>query len=147
MKPSIRVGLIVGVIGLVLVVVGSAFSGLCALILPLLINGIAGYSSVQSEKATSKGNGTREGAIAGAISGGIVSHAQILIQVILSALINNAPGYSGFYIAPDSFNTTERIFFYLIGLFWAIFVGGIVGGIAGYLGTPGKPSVASTPME
>ena len=139
MKPSIRVGLTVGVIGLALVVVGSAFSGLCSLILPILVYAIAGYSSIDSKKVISKGNGARYGAIAGAVSGGIVSHAQILIQAILSTMINYSPAFSGLYIAPSPFNTTERIFFYLIGLFWAIVIGGIVGGVVGYLGTSQKP--------
>ena len=147
MQPSIRVGLIVGVIGLVLVLIGSAFSGICGLVLPLLISGVAGYSSVQREKALSKRDGARDGAIAGAIAAGIASHAQILAQVIVTALIENLPAFSRFYIASDTFNATERIFFYVIGLTWAVFIGGIVGAVAGYAGTSDKPDAPPMPME
>ena len=59
-------------------------------------------------------------------------------QALAMASKSTAHG-SGLYIAPSPFNTTERIFFYLIGLFWAIVIGGIVGGVVGYLGTSQKP--------
>jgi hypothetical protein len=144
MQPSIRVGLIVGVIGLVLALIGSAFSGICGLVLPLLISGVAGYSSVQREKALSKGDGARDGAIAGAIAAGIASHARILAQVIVTALIENLPAFS---IVSDTFNATEQIFFYVMGLTWAVFIGGIVGAVAGYVGTSDKPDAPPMPME
>lgn len=147
MRPSIKAGLIAGLIGLVLVFIGSAFSGICASVIQLLISGIAGYSSAQPGKNLSKGSGAREGAIAGAISAGIASHAPILVQVIMSALIRNSPAYNGIYIGSSSFNTTEWFFFYLIGLVLAITIGGIIGAIAGYMGTSNKPGAPSSPME
>lgn len=147
MRSSIRVGLIAGIISLVLVFIASAFSGICASVIQYLISGIAGYSSVRGGKVSSKGSGARDGAIAGAISAGIASHAQILVQVILAALIRNSSAYNGYFIESNPFNATERIFFYLMGLTWAIFIGGIIGAVAGYMGTSNKPGDSLTTIK
>jgi hypothetical protein len=110
MQSSIRIGLVAGAVGLVLVVIGSAFSGYCALALPLVISGAAGYSSAQ-RAPVSKGYGARNGLLAGTVSGGIVFHAGMISQAIMTAVIRNAPAYSGYFVESNPLDVTERIFF------------------------------------
>lgn len=81
MKPRVRIGLIVGVIGLVLntCVFGFlSFLSLCGTIVSLIAGGAAGSLAVQQEKPVTKNEGARAGATAGAITGGLMLLGQIL---------------------------------------------------------------------
>ena len=78
MQPRIRIGLIVGIIGLVLNVCVSGFVGLCGPFLSLLAGGIAGFFAAQQEKPMTKSDGARAGATAGGLAGGLIILGQII---------------------------------------------------------------------
>ena len=74
MQPRMRMGLIVGVIGLALNVCVSGFIGLCGPLVSLIAGAVAGFFAAQQEKLGTKGEGARAGAIAGAVAGGAADH-------------------------------------------------------------------------
>src|SRR5262245_30068857 len=78
MQPRVRVGLIVGVIGLVLNACVAGVVGFCGPVLSLIAGGVAGFLAAQQEKPAVKGEGARAGAIAGGISGGLIILGQII---------------------------------------------------------------------
>ena len=61
MKPRVKYGLIVGIIGLILNACVSAAMGLCGPFLALLAGAAAGFLAAQGEKAISQTNGARLG--------------------------------------------------------------------------------------
>ena len=78
MQPRIRMGLIVGAIGLFLNICIAGLMGICGPLVSLLAGGIAGYLAVQQEKPSIKSEGGKIGAITGGIAGALVSVGQIL---------------------------------------------------------------------
>ena len=54
MQPRTRIGLIVGVIGLVLNICVAGFIGFCGPVLSLIAGGIAGYFATQQESHLQK---------------------------------------------------------------------------------------------
>jgi hypothetical protein len=81
MQPRTKIGLIVGVIGLVLNTCVFGFLGflsLCGTIISLIAGGIAGSFTVQQEKPATKKEGARAGATAGGIAGGLIILGQVL---------------------------------------------------------------------
>ena len=87
MKPRIRMGLIVGGIGLLLNVCIAALMGICGPFVSLLAGGVAGYLAVQQEKPSIKSEGGKIGAIAGSIAGALVSIGQIIGGVVALSFI------------------------------------------------------------
>lgn len=85
MQRRTRVGLIVGLIGLVLnaCLFGFAsFLGFCGPLLSLIAGGIAGSFAVQQEKPANKREGARAGGTAGGIAGGLIILGQILGRLV-----------------------------------------------------------------
>lgn len=78
MQPRIRMGLFIGVVGLVLNICVSGFIGLCGPVVSLLAGGIAGFLAAQQERLPTKSEGAKAGAIAGLIAGGLVIVGQII---------------------------------------------------------------------
>lgn len=78
MKPRIRMGLIVGAVGLFLNICIAGLMGICGPFVSLFAGGIAGYLANQQEKPASKSEGGKVGAIAGGISGALVSVGQLI---------------------------------------------------------------------
>ena len=143
MQPRIRIGLIVGMIGLVLNICVSGFLGFCGPVLSLIAGGIAGFFASQQEKPFTKNEGARAGATAGGIAGGLIILGQIIGGMAGLAYIQSSglPTLFGQLPSPSS-GPAELIPFYLGGLGAAICFG-IVGALlaagagagAGYLGT------------
>src|SRR5258706_13203007 len=78
MQPRIRMGLIVGVIGLALNICVAGFIGFCGPFLSLLAGGAAGFFAAQQGKLPTKSDGAKAGATAGAISGALIIIGQEL---------------------------------------------------------------------
>ena len=57
MQARTRIGLIVGVIGLVLNICVAGFLGFCGPVLSLIAGGIAGFMAVRQEKPLTKNEG------------------------------------------------------------------------------------------
>jgi hypothetical protein len=78
MQPRLRIGLIVGVIGLVLNVCLSGLVGICGPFLSLLAGAGAGFFAARQEKLLIKSDGAKAGAAAGCLAGGLIVLGQII---------------------------------------------------------------------
>lgn len=88
MKPRIRIGLIVGILGLILIVCISIFGRFSWVpIVFLLIGGVASFFTIRRERPNTKRDGVSIGATAGSIAGVLM----IFGQFIGAALILLAP--------------------------------------------------------
>lgn len=154
MQPRIRMGLIVGAIGLALNVCVAGFIGLCGPAVSLLGGVIAGFLAAQQEKAALKADGARLGAVAGVIAGALILAGQILGGVGALAIMQ----YSGIKlgignIPSPSASPTVQAVYYLTGLGTATCIGlvGVVlsalaGAGAGYMAVQ-TPSAAYPPLD
>jgi len=147
MQPRIRMGLIVGVIGLAINICVSGFIGLCGPFAALIAGGIAGYFAANQEKLGTKSDGAKAGAVAGAITGGLMIIGQLIGGVIALTVQQNT-GTVPLIGAPGS-DVTSQVGFYVGGLFSGVCIGlfGTLlaaggGAGAGYLGTPDQPPAA-----
>ena len=97
MQARTRIGLIVGVIGLILNICVAGFVGFCGPFLSLVAGGVAGYMTAQREKPLTKMEGARAGATAGGIAGGLIILGQILggIGALLFMQASNRPTLFG----------------------------------------------------
>lgn len=151
MQPRIRIGLIVGTIGLALNVCVAGFVGFCGPFLSLVAGGIAGFFAARQEKPLTKGDGARAGATAGGIAGGLIIVGQVIGGVAalylmqargMDTILGQVPGAAS--------GAAAQATFYLGGVGTALCFG-IVGALlaaatgagAGYLGTTEQP--VSTP--
>jgi len=147
MQPRTRVGLIVGVIGLVLNICVAGFMGICGPFLSLIAGGIAGFFAVRQEKPLTKNEGTRTGATAGGITGGVIILGQVLggIGALIYMQSSGMPTIFG-QVPNVSSDPATQIGFYAGGLGTALCFG-IVGALlaagagagAGYLATSDQP--------
>jgi len=139
-----RIGLIVGAIGLALNVCVSAFIGLCGPVATLIAGGVAGYFAVSQEKPFSKTEGAKVGATAGAIAGVLMIIGQVIGGIIALTIQQNT-GSVPFIGTPGS-DMNSQIIFYLSGLVSGICIGLVgmalaagAGAGAGYVGTSDQP--------
>jgi len=149
MKPRIKFGLIIGLIGLVLNICVSGFIGLCGPFAALVAGAVAGFLAARQEKIAVKGDGARAGAVAGGIAGALVLVGQLLGGVGALALFQQSGAAPPFGVIPSvSADVSQQILFYGAGLATGLCFGlvGVVaaalaGAAAGYFGTP-KPTPA-----
>jgi len=146
MQPRIKMGLIVGVIGLAMNVCVSAFIGLCGPFATLFAGGIAGYFAANQEKLSTKSDGARAGAIAGAIAGALMIIGQVIGGVIALTIQQNT-GTVPFIGTPAS-DIGSQATFYLSGMATGLCFGIIgtafaagAGAGAGYVATPDQPMI------
>jgi hypothetical protein len=151
MQPRIRIGLIVGIIGLALNVCVAGFVGLCGPFLSLIAGGIAGFFAARQEKPLIKGDGVRAGATAGGIAGGLIIIGQI-IGGVAALYLMQARGMDTIFgqVPGAASGAAAQATFYLSGVGTALCFGvvgallaAIAGAGAGYLGTTDQP--VSTP--
>ena len=148
MRARTRIGLIVGVIGLVLNICVAGFIGFCGPVLSLIAGGLAGFFAVRQEKPLTKNEGARAGATAGGIAGGLIILGQILggVGALLYMQTSGTPSIFG--QVPNLGDPATQIGFYAGGLGTALCFG-IVGALlaagagagAGYLATTDQPSM------
>ena len=147
MQPRIRLGLIVGAIGLVLNICVSGFIGCCGLIVSLIAGGMAGYFAIQQEKPATKNEGTRVGATAGGIAGGLIILGQIIGGVGALAFTQISGTQVPFGQVPSvSGDPSTQIIFYGAGIGTALCFGVLGAALAagtgagvGYFATPDQP--------
>ena len=144
-----KIGLIVGLIGLVLNVCVAGFFGICGPVLALIAGSIAGFFAVRQEKPLTKNEGARAGATAGGIAGGLIILGQLLGGLGSLVYIQSAGMPTIFGQVPNlSSDPAAQIGFYGGGLATA-FCFGIVGALlvagagagTGYLATTDQPMV------
>jgi hypothetical protein len=152
MQPRIRIGLIVGIIGLVLNVCVAGFVGICGPFLSLIAGGIAGFFAARQEKPLTKSIGARAGATAGGLAGGLIILGQIIGGVAALYFIQARGMQTIFGQIPNAASDpAAQATFYLSGMGTALCFG-IVGALlaaaagagAGYLGTTEQP-VSTSP--
>jgi hypothetical protein len=147
MQPRTRIGLIVGVIGLVLNICVAGFVGFCGPFLSLLAGGIAGFLAAQQEKPYTKKEGARAGATAGGITGALMILGQIVGGMGALAYMQASGVTPPFGQLPDlSSDPAMQIGYYAGGLGTAVCFGVIgallgagAGAGAGYLATSDQP--------
>ena len=147
MQPRTRIGLIVGVIGLVLNICVAGFLGFCGPFLSLVAGGIAGYLATQQEKPFTKNQAARVGATAGAIAGGLIIVGQIIGGLGALAYMQSTGSTTPFGQMPDLGDPAAQVGFYGGGIATALCFGVIgallaagAGAGAGYLTTTDQPS-------
>jgi hypothetical protein len=147
MQARTRIGLIVGVIGLVMNICVAGLFGFCGPVLSLIAGGIAGWFAVRQEKPLTKNDGGRAGATAGGIAGGLIILGQLLggLGALLYMQSSGVPTIFG-QVPNFSSDPATQIGFYAGGLGTALCFG-IVGALlaagagagAGYLATTDQP--------
>lgn len=154
MQPRTRMGLIVGVIGLVLNICVAGLVGICGPLVSLIAGGAAGFFAAQQEKLATKGDGARAGATAGAIAGGLIILGQIIGGLGALAYVQYSGAPVLFGTAPDASSPASfSLIYYLTGAGTA-FCFGLVGAAlaagagagAGYLATLEQPSASAPSM-
>jgi hypothetical protein len=152
MQARTRIGLIVGVIGLVLNVCVAGFFGICGPVVSLIAGAVAGYLAVQREKPLTKNDGARIGATAGGIAGGLIILGQLLGGVgalVLMQTTGAAPPF-GQIPTPGS-DPAMQVAFYGAGMVTALCFG-VVGALlaagagagTGYFTTADQPMTPPT---
>ena len=152
MQPRTRIGLVVGVIGLVLNIWVSEFRGFYGPILALVAGGIAGLFAIQQAKPLTKQKGARVGATAGGIAGGLMILGQIIGGLGALADLPSSEATTPSGPIPDpSADPASQIAFYAGGVATAICFGVIgallaagAGAGVGYLGTSEQPRTPPT---
>jgi hypothetical protein len=153
MQPRIKVGLLVGVIGLVLNVCVAGFIGICGPLVSLLAGALAGFFTARQEKPAVKSAGAQAGAISGAVAGALVLIGQVLGGAGALAYMQFSGARSPFGQIPSTAaDPSQQVIFYLTGIGTAccfglvgVALGALTGAGAGYLGTPEQP-LASNPQ-
>jgi hypothetical protein len=151
MQPRIKVGLLVGAIGLILNICVSGAIGLCGPAVSLVGGALAGFFTAKQENPASKGEGARAGAISGAIAGALILIGQIIAAVGALALFQFGGMKIPFSAAPSiSADVSTQILYYASGVGTGVCFGligtvlaALVGAGTGYLGTPDRPQVPS----
>lgn len=147
MQARTRVGLIVGVIGLVLNICVAGFLGFCGPVLSLIAGAVAGFLAAQREKPITKNEGARAGAIAGGIAGALIILGQIIGGMAALFYMQASGTSTPFGQLPDlAGDPASQIGFYAGGVGTALCFG-IVGAVlaavagagAGYLATTEQP--------
>ncbi len=152
MQPRIRMGLIVGGIGLVLNVCISGFIGLCGPFASLLAGGLAGYLGAKQENISIRGDAAKAGATAGAIAGALMIIGQIIGGIAALAFMQAGGVQPPFGTMPSPNDPLAmQAIFYLsgmgtglcFGIFGTILAAGAGAGAA-YLGTSEQPPATPT---
>ena len=142
MQPKVTYGLIAGAIGLVINVCISAAVGLCGPFVALLAGAAAGFFAAQAEKAPTKNDGARAGAISGAIAGGLTLVGQLIGGVAVLVLAMSADIQPIIGTMPESSDVAGQALFLMVGLGVGLCFGlvgvalsALAGAGTGYLGT------------
>ena len=143
MQPRIRIGLLVGFIGLVLNICVAGFLGFCGPVVSLVAGGIAGFFAAQQERLLTKNEGARAGATAGGLAGGLIILGQIIGGMASLYYMQSTGMPNIFGQLSDLAGDPGAQFGFYAGGFGAACCFGVVGALlaagagagAGYLGT------------
>ena len=147
MQPKVMYGLIAGAIGLIINVCISAAVGLCGPFVALLAGAGAGFFTAQAEKAPTKNDGARAGAISGAIAGGLTLVGQLIGGVAILVLAMAADIQPIIGTMPESSDMAGQAIYLVAGLgaglcfgLVGIVLSALAGAGTGYLGTAETPT-------
>ena len=151
MQPRIKMGLVVGAIGLAINVCVAGFVGLCGPIVSLLAGGVAGFLAAQQEKLPTKSEGAKAGAISGGIAGALVIIGQVLGGIAALAFMQASGMQFPFGQIPTTADSSGMLVYYASGVGTGLCFGIIgavlaaaVGAGAGYMATPEQPPASSS---
>ena len=151
MQPRIKMGLVVGAIGLAINVCVAGFVGLCGPIVSLLAGGVAGFLAAQQEKLPTKSEGAKAGAISGGIAGALVIIGQVLGVIAALAFMQASGMHFPFGQIPTTADSSGMLVYYASGVGTGLCFGIIgavlaaaVGAGAGYMATPEQPPASSS---
>jgi len=136
MKPKIKVGLLIEVIGLVLkisAVVIFCFGMLTGPDISLIAGAAAGFLAVKQENPISKLAGSRDGAISAAIAGAVILIGQV-ISALAMLLVDLEKINSGLAFMLVMIGTSALAGMFGIGLV------ALIGAATDYLNTSNQPS-------
>ncbi len=151
MQPRIKMGLVVGAIGLAINVCVAGFVGLCGPIVSLLAGGVAGFLAAQQEKLPTKAEGAKAGAISGGIAGVLVIIGQVLGGIAALAFMQASGMQVPFGEIPSAADSSGMLVYYAsgvgtglcFGIVGAVLAAGVGAG-AGYMATPDQPPANSS---
>ncbi len=151
MQPKIKVGLLVGAIGLVLNICVASTVGLCGPAVSLVGGALAGFFAARQEKSANKGEGARVGAISGVIAGALILIGQVIAAIGALAFFQFSGLQFPFGQVPStSADASQQVLYYVSGLGTGVCFGlvgtvlaALAGAGAGYLGTSDQPEAIS----
>jgi hypothetical protein len=154
MKPRIRVGLIVGVIGLIVNVAVAALVGICGPGLSLVAGALAGFYTARQEQPATKNDGARAGAVSGGIAGLLITIGQVVGAASALAYMQYSGTASPFGTIPaPSADVGAQAIYYLSGVGAGIcfgLIGAILaaaaGAATGYANTPAHVPPLNNPL-
>ncbi len=151
MRPRVKMGLIVGVAGLILNSCVSFALGLCGPFASLLAGGVAGYFAASQEKPATKNEGARSGAIAGGIAGAFMIIGQIIGGAV-ALTVQQSTGTVPLVGSVES-DLASQATFYLTGAMTGVCFGLVGAALAagagagvGYMVTQEQAPSGNTPM-
>lgn len=150
MQARIRIGLLVGLTGLLLNICVAGFVGFCGPFLSLVAGGVAGLLAARQEKPiTTKADAARAGGIAGGIAGGMVLLGQVIGGMAALYYMQSSGIQTIFGQVPGPTSGAGSLVpYYFGGLAFALcfgLVGAILaaaaGALAAYLSTSDRPFI------
>lgn len=149
MQARIRIGLLVGLTGLLLNICVAGFLGFCGPFLSLVAGGLAGLLAAGQEKPLTKADAARAGGIAGGIAGGMVLLGQVIGGVAALYYMQSSGIQTIFGQVPGPTSGAGSLVpYYFGGLAFALcfgLVGAILaaaaGALAAYLSTSDRPFI------
>ena len=136
MKHHIKIGLIIGAIGLVLNSCVAFIVGFCGPVTSVVAGAVAGYLSVQNARGLTKKEGAKLGAISAAVAGALILVGQVFGAVAALFFIQqfNLPLILGGTPPTPADGPLVHLMYYAIGA-GAGFVIGLIGlGLAALVG-------------
>ena len=154
MKARYKVGLAVGLVGLVLNVCISAAMGICGPVVSLLAGAVAGFLTARQEKAATKSSGAQAGAISGLVAGALIIIGQMTGGMGALAYLQASGTKIAFGTIPSpSADMNEQLIYYVSGLGTGVcfgLIGAVLSALAGagtgFLGTPDPEPQTPTTM-
>ena len=152
MTPRVRIGLIVGSIGLVLNICVAAALGICGPVVALLAGLAAGFFAAQQENMADKRDGAQVGAVSGGIAGALILIGQIIGGLVVLSLYQSLDVTPLFGTVPSaSDEAAVQMLYYAGGLGTGICFGlvdvvaaALGGAVGGYLGATSQPEPSAT---
>jgi hypothetical protein len=135
MQPGIKLGLIVGAVGLFLNIFVSAVVGICGPFASLVAGGVAGFRAANQEKPPVKSEGAKAGAVAGVIAGGLMIIGQLSGGLIVLPFLKTTASVP--FIGTLGTDPTSQVGYYFGGM-----ASGICNGIADALFAAGTGTLA-----
>src|SRR5688500_8946166 len=153
MQPRIKMGLIIGLVGLALNVCVAGFVGFCGPLVSLLAGGLAGFLAAQQVKPATESEGAKAGAISGGIAGGLIIIGQVIGGIAALAIMQSTGTEIPFGTIPDASDPAGMVAFYgggigtglCFGIIGALLAAGAGAG-TGYMATvdQSQPPVSPT---